>query len=232
MNALAAGLLAGAFHVVSGPDHLAAVAPLAIRQPRGGLRIGAAWGVGHASGALAVGLLAVLVRSFVAVEVLSSYAELLVGFVLVAIGGWAMVQAKRVLAHSHPHVHAGGEHGHAAAHGHPHEHVHVHDARHPHDPSGHRHSGRGAFGVGFLHGAAGTGHLLGVLPALALPTGQAIVYLLAYGVAAIGAMAAFGVLMGLLGHRLQGVGLRRALLLAGAAAVLIGLYWIATGWPA
>ena len=64
------GLLLGAWHVVSGPDHLAAVTPLVLgpdhehvvstsgsfaseRKPS---RIGLAWGLGHASGVWLVGL--------------------------------------------------------------------------------------------------------------------------------------------------------------------------------
>ena len=101
----------------------------------------------------------------------------------------------------------------------------------PHTEAAHRHHGGSALGVGFIHGAAGTGHLLGVLPALALPTAQAVVYLVAYGLAAIAAMASFGALMGTVGHRLRPEGLRLTLAFVGALAIAIGVFWIATGWP-
>ncbi|MBI5362186.1 MAG: High-affinity nickel transporter, partial [Planctomycetes bacterium] len=49
---LAAGLGAGALHALAGPDHLAGVAPFAARAGRRAWRVGVAWGVGHAAGAL------------------------------------------------------------------------------------------------------------------------------------------------------------------------------------
>jgi hypothetical protein len=58
-----------------------------------------------------------------------------------------------------------------------------------------------------------------------------VVYLVAYGLAAIAAMASFGALMGTVGHRLRPEGLRLTLALVGALAIAIGVFWIATGWP-
>jgi len=54
--AILTGLLAGGVHVLSGPDHLAAVAPLAV-QDRSAWRSGLRWGLGHSSGVLLVGVL-------------------------------------------------------------------------------------------------------------------------------------------------------------------------------
>src|SRR5688572_3654911 len=59
--ALLAGLAAGLIHVLSGPDHLAAVAPLAGGRGRS-WRAGFLWGLGHSGGVLAVGLLALGLR--------------------------------------------------------------------------------------------------------------------------------------------------------------------------
>jgi NAD(P)-dependent dehydrogenase (short-subunit alcohol dehydrogenase family) len=44
------GVVAGVFHVLSGPDHLAAVAPLAASDRGRSVRAGWTWGAGHASG--------------------------------------------------------------------------------------------------------------------------------------------------------------------------------------
>ena len=46
------GFVAGAVHVVSGADHLVAMAPTAFRKPRLALKSGLAWGVGHSAGVL------------------------------------------------------------------------------------------------------------------------------------------------------------------------------------
>src|SRR5512142_2033337 len=99
MHVALAGTLAGLLHVVSGPDHLVAVAPLAMKRPTLGLRVGLMWGVGHASGVILVGLLGVVLRSFVKIDSLSRWAEFIVGFVLMGVGVWAILQMKKVVLH-------------------------------------------------------------------------------------------------------------------------------------
>ena len=44
------GLIAGALHVLAGPDHLAAIAPIAIKSRAKGASVGASWGWGHGLG--------------------------------------------------------------------------------------------------------------------------------------------------------------------------------------
>lgn len=222
------GALAGLMHVVSGPDHLIAVAPLAVQKPGLGLRVGTAWGFGHATGVIGLGLLGVFARTFIDIDRVSRWSEVLVGAVLVGIGVWALRQSRKVVLHRHAHLHEQA-HGETSKPGHEHLHVHVTDE--PHTEQAHRHHKRGAFGVGILHGVAGTGHLLGVVPALALSAPQGLVYLLAYGVAAVLAMAAFGGLMGSVGHRLSPHVLRRMMQTLGGVAIGIGMFWMASGWP-
>ncbi len=43
-----AGLVAGFVHVLSGPDHLAAIAPYAVDGKSRAWRTGVRWGLGHA----------------------------------------------------------------------------------------------------------------------------------------------------------------------------------------
>jgi hypothetical protein len=228
MTPALAGVFAGMLHVVSGPDHLVAVAPLAIRRPSLGLRVGAVWGLGHATGVIALGLLGVLARSFVDVGRVSLWSEVLVGGVLIGIGLWALWQSRKVVLHRHAHSHAPE---HAAPSNHGHEHLHVHVADEPHTEQAHRHHKRSAYAVGIVHGAAGTGHLLGVVPALALSVHQGLIYLAAYGVSAVVSMAAFGGLMGSVGHRLSPHILCRVMQALGGVAIAIGIFWIAAGWP-
>jgi uncharacterized membrane protein YfcA len=228
MTPAIAGMLAGMMHVVSGPDHLVAVAPLAIRQPGLGLRVGTAWGLGHATGVIGLGLLGVAARTFIDVGRISEWSEVLVGAVLVGIGTWALWQSRNVVLHRHPHVH---DHSYSAAAKPRHEHLHVHTADEPHTEQAHQHHQRSAFAVGILHGAAGTGHLLGVVPALALSATQGLIYLAAYGIAAVLAMAGFGGLMGAVGHKLSPRLLCHAMQALGVVAIGIGIFWMMTGWP-
>ncbi|HYG70279.1 MAG TPA: hypothetical protein VD838_21560 [Anaeromyxobacteraceae bacterium] len=64
MALVVAGLASGALHAVSGPDHVAGLAPLALLRRRAAWRIGLVWGAGHALGTAISGLaLAVLLAS-------------------------------------------------------------------------------------------------------------------------------------------------------------------------
>lgn len=223
-----AGTLAGLLHVVSGPDHLVAVAPLAIHNPGLGARVGLFWGLGHATGVIVLGLLGVMARSVFPVQRLSSWSEVLVGGALIGIGSWALWQSRKMVLHRHSHAHSEARDPAALL---PHEHLHVHTAREAHSNSPHRHHKRSAYSIGMLHGAAGTGHLLGVVPALALRPAQGVVYLAAYGIAAVGAMTCFGTVLGLVGNRIAPRLLSNLMRVCGGLAVVLGVYWIITGWP-
>ena len=78
LAATLAGLTAGLIHVLSGPDHLAAVAPLAGGRRRA-WHAGFLWGLGHSGGVLAVGLLTLALRGALPIDALSSWSERIVG---------------------------------------------------------------------------------------------------------------------------------------------------------
>ena len=71
MFAAIAGFSAGLIHVLSGPDHLAAVAPFAAEQDRGQWRAGFRWGLGHTVGVLIIGMLLVPLRGVLPIQVVS-----------------------------------------------------------------------------------------------------------------------------------------------------------------
>lgn len=225
-----AGLLAGTIHVVAGADHLAAVAPLAAAGRRRAWRAGAGWGLGHAGGVAVVAAAAFALRAAVPLEALSSWSERLVGLTLIGIGVWALGRAFRTARRKggadtdHEHLHAPDESGHTHAHWHVHGGIaHAHEHRHGRS--------RAAALVGLLHGTAGGGHVVGVLPALALPTrGAALGYLVGFGVGTIAAMTLFATFVGAAGTRFALAGPRAwAGLLGGcgAASIVIGAFWLA-----
>jgi ABC-type nickel/cobalt efflux system permease component RcnA len=228
MFALVAGLAAGFFHVLAGPDHLAAVAPLAVGRERTAWRSGFTWGVGHTAGVVLVGGLLLVFRELLPVETLSAWSERLVGAALVAVGAWGFWQARRLQIHRHA---AGAPHAHIAAHGHDHRlPSHEHQQQHA-SPALHGHAASGAsFGMGTLHGLAGSSHLFGVLPTLAFASrGDAGLYLAGFGAGAIAAMTVFAALIGAIalasGHAVGTV--RRTLLYtSSAAAVVVGGAWL------
>ena len=62
MTLAIAGIVAGFIHVLSGPDHLAAIAPYAVDGKSRAWRTGVRWGLGHTTGVLGLGLLLLLLR--------------------------------------------------------------------------------------------------------------------------------------------------------------------------
>lgn len=198
-----AGLSAGLIHALSGPDHLSAVAPLVINETRRRWRVGLFWGIGHSLGVWVVGLIALALRGVLPVESLSSWSERLVGAVLIAVGLWG---PRRAFVARLPHAHPAEE---RSATGRP---------------------GRVAVWIGGLHGLAGSSHILGLLPALALPSRAAsLAYVVGFGLGAVAAMTAFSSTFGLVAHRITARGQRayQALLASfSLAAVLVGGYWL------
>jgi len=63
MLTILTGFIASVAHVVTGPDHLAAVTPLAIDSRKKSWIVGLSWGLGHTLGMLLIGLLFVLFNS-------------------------------------------------------------------------------------------------------------------------------------------------------------------------
>lgn len=214
------GLLLGAWHVVSGPDHLAAIAPLVVGPDhehgptrasgeRRSSRIGLAWGLGHASGVWLVGLVLLAFGSLIPLELVGVWSERIVGGVIVAVGLHGLWRFRAgVSSTTRPHD------------AHDHDHAHDHGALLP---------ARSALGIGVIHGIAGSSHLYGVLPALALVASERVSYLLGFGLGSILAMGTFAGLLALVLNRLPGTRAliqRWALLFASIAAVVIGFAWL------
>ena len=151
---------------------------------------------------------------------ISSYSERAVGVLLIGIGLWGLRKAFATRIHAHHHSHDGEQH----------IHIHVHRACHAPAPQpAHRHS-HAALGIGTLHGLAGGSHLLGVLPALALPSRfSALSYLLAFGLGTLAGIGLFSSALGCFANRYGGAGARAyRYLMCGcaSAAVVIGSAWL------
>jgi hypothetical protein len=99
-----AGLAAGLLHVFSGPDHLAAVAPMATDAGRSHWRTGLQWGVGHTAGVLMIASLLLLLKEQLPLDSISNYSERIVGLALIAVGCWGVWKASRKQVPSHSHA--------------------------------------------------------------------------------------------------------------------------------
>jgi hypothetical protein len=200
-----AGLAAGLTHALSGPDHLSAVAPLVVGERRSGWhgwRTGLFWGMGHSVGIWIMGLLALALRGVLPLERVSSWSERMVGAVLIAVGLWGLRKAFRPRLEDEAHGHS-----------------------HPH-----RRRSSAALWIGSLHGLAGSSHILGLFPALALPTASAsLAYIGGFGLGAIVAMMAFASALGLASVRLTadgGRGYQALLGTASAVSIVLGGFWL------
>jgi ABC-type nickel/cobalt efflux system permease component RcnA len=162
---LGLALLLGLRHA-SDPDHLVAVTSLVAADDGGtrrATRLGAWWGVGHASMLIVVGIPLIAFKSALPAW-LEAGAEKAVGVLILAL-------AARVIWKWARGDYRAGPHGHAPPSDVPPDQSHRH-LRHGDEPR-HRHrsvrTARQAFGIGLLHGLAGTGAVALLLLA-ALPT--------------------------------------------------------------
>ncbi len=224
------GFFAGSTHVLTGPDHLAAVTPFSINFQKRAWIIGCSWGFGHTIGALMLGVLFILFKEYFPVEVISANSERIVGIMLILIGGWAIARIyikSPLKKHAHPHIHTDPE---VVIHIHKHDHSDLQAHDHEHAVKV-KQTVWTTLGIGVLHGLAGFSHLLAVLPTLVLPgTMEPVIYLSAFGAGTILTMIAFTCTMGIIAHKLEAS--RRYKMLTwisfagGVAAIAIGVIWL------
>jgi len=180
--ALLLGLVSGFKHAFE-PDHVIALSTLMHRESRW-RRIawmGSLWGLGHTT-TLVAGVLLIRVFQMQVSEATLGYFEVPVAAMLVGLGVWAVWEGVRHARSVHSHTHDAVSH------------AHVGDHPHPHGFAEWR-SGWSSFGVGLVHGLAGSGAML-LLVGAALPTlTQGLLYSLVYGGGSILGMV--GVAIGL-----------------------------------
>ncbi len=214
------GFFAGLLHVLFGPDHMAAIAPIAAAERRRPWLSGLLWGAGHTSGVWLVGFLAIMFRGMLPIEAISSFSDRAIGVVLIIIGFWGFKKVFSNTIHSHEHSHDGQTHEHHHLHADPSTNAPLKNHSHLHT----------AFSVGTLHGFAGSSHFLGILPALALPSNMAaILYVVSFGVGTIVGMTAFAWAVGAFSknfaHR-KGNAMNWLLGGCSLSAILVGCIWL------
>ncbi|QDQ42074.1 nickel transporter [Methylacidiphilum kamchatkense] len=226
---LITGLVAGFIHALTGPDHLSAIAPLAIESRKAAWKIGLFWGLGHSGGIWILAVILFFFRNLFPIAQLSRWSEKAVGIVLIGIGIWSIRRVFQKKIHIHSHHHDGIEHCH----------IHYHEETpavsstsplHEHSPHYHTHA---SLGIGLLHGVAGSNHFLGALPVLAFPTQTlAALYVLGFGLGAILGMIVFSFFLSrmvfsrLLDTKRKGKWLN---ICFGSLAIGVGLFWLFGG---
>jgi len=223
-----AGLIAAMLHVITGPDHMAAVMPFAVESKKKAWKIGLSWGIGHITSMLAIGIIFMFFKELIPVEKISNHSEQLVGLVLIGIGIWAFYKIfKNTKKHKHLHIHS--EHA-PLIHKHAHSHTHLETHNHTHSKSL-KQNHFTSFSIGFLHGLAGIAHFLLFLPVLGFENkSDSFLYIIGFGIGIILAMVSFAFVVGKIssiaknGHNVVFFnGIRLA---GGLFAIIIGIYWL------
>lgn len=187
------GFLFGLRHALDA-DHIAAVASLATRSRTTGetVRVGLAWGLGHAATLFLV-CVAVLALDLGFPERVAHAAEFLVGVMLVALGIDVVRRALRDRLHVHAHRHGGAN---------LHVHIHSHAGEGRHETSAHAHEHRTglprrAVMIGLMHGLAGSAALLLLSVGAVGGMTFGLLYVALFGIGSMAGMAVLSFTMAL-----------------------------------
>jgi hypothetical protein len=155
-------------------DHLLAVSNIVSQRSstKLSLKDGIYWGLGHASTIFFIGILMILFKAGITGQYFH-YFEAMVGGMLIVLAIYRLIKffrSKKLLIHTHVegphkylHVHAGKDH----------KHLHVHSL---------------AYGVGLVHGLAGSGALVVVVMSQMKGPVDGLSYLFIFGTACIAGM--------------------------------------------
>lgn len=226
---LFAGIIAAMLHVISGPDHLAAVTPFAIESKKKAWKIGLFWGIGHLLGMLSIGVLFLVFKELIPIEKISEHSEKFVGIILIILGLWIFFKIfKEDKKHKHIHVHAQTN---PIIHDHPHVHTSekVHNHKHPNLKQGFMAS----LSFGFVHGLAGVAHFLLFLPVIGFKSNiDSVKYIIGFAIGTLLAMIAFAMVVGKVADfskQDHNENFFKGIRLAGGLfAFIIGVYWLLT----
>lgn len=188
------GFLIGMKHALEA-DHLAAVGAMAVQDggmtSRGLTLRGAVWGLGHTTTLFAI-CAAVFLLGLSLTDRMAAALEFGVGVMLVVLGLDVFRRFRKQRIHFHAHSHDGEKH-------HLHAHSHQDDPQpHADNPHRHRHASGfplRAFGVGLIHGAAGSAALIALAVAETRDPWVAVGYALVFGLGSVAGMAALSAIV-------------------------------------
>jgi ABC-type nickel/cobalt efflux system permease component RcnA len=251
---LFAGIIAAILHVISGPDHLAAVTPFAIESKKKAWKVGLFWGIGHLLGMLSIGILFLMFKELIPVEKISMHSEKMVGVILIGLALWIFFKIFREeKQHKHTHVHTEGYpmiHEHPHIHNevapiikkHPHfrsevtftipkgPHIHQTEKSHTHPNANLKQGIIASLSVGFVHGLAGVAHFLLFLPVIGFSSKlDSTKYIVGFGMGTLLAMISFAFVIGSVAsfsnQKHHNTFFKGIRMAGGLFAFVIGIYW-------
>lgn len=252
---LFAGIIAAVLHVISGPDHLAAVTPFAIESKKKAWKVGLFWGIGHLLGMLSIGVLFLMFKDLIPIEQISLHSEKMVGIILIGLALWIFFKIfKDEKQHIHTHVHAEGNpmihtHSHLHEEAEPiikrhsqnnyvvsevigkHPHLHQAEKSHTHPNATLKQGMIASLSVGFVHGLAGVAHFLLFLPVIGFASKlDSAKYIVGFGMGTLLAMISFAFVIGSFAsfskQNHHDTFFKGIRVAGGLFAFVIGIYWI------
>ncbi|MFK5947277.1 MAG: hypothetical protein QM500_00730 [Methylococcales bacterium] len=181
------GFLIGMRHALEA-DHLAAVASISTKEHtfKASIKHGVIWGIGHTLALFAFGVTVLLINNEISHET-ADLLELIVGFMLVALGSDVLRRLIKQNIHFHSH-----QHSETTIHFHAHSHQGENRCEHTETSHSHHHEKfpfRTLF-IGLMHGLAGTAALI----ILTLRTMESVTVSILY-IALFGIGSIFGMLL-------------------------------------
>lgn len=161
-------------------DHLAAVSNIVTKRnsPVLAMKDGVFWGLGHSSSIMVVGIVMLLLR-YAIPDKSFQMMEGGVGLMIIGLGVFRYYQFRKHAPHTHIHTHDGVTHLH----------------EHTHDDHVHGHTHKLSYGVGIIHGLAGSGVLIAAAMAAMTTITSALLFLIVFSVGCTaGMLVAAGVL--------------------------------------
>jgi hypothetical protein len=157
-------------------DHILAVTNIVSQRNKifPALKDGVFWGLGHTSTIFLVGIIMILFKVNIP-EGSFSYFEAAVGLMLILVASYRLYlflkEERKLTVHTHPHEHAGENK-------HPHLHVHY---------SG-KNLHKASYGIGLVHGLAGSGALVVLVMAQIKTVTSSLLFLALFGFGSIAGM--------------------------------------------
>lgn len=183
MLLLAYALYSGLTHAFEA-DHVLAVSTLVSQRDKTWVAVkdGIFWGLGHSSTIFVVGILMLIFKLSIP-EGVFSYFEAFVGFMLIMIALYRIrkfVREEGIFLHRHSLTHRGANSG-----LHVHVHTHAYGQVQQRRVAGTDDSHKAAYGIGLVHGLAGSGALIVLVMAKIPSMSSSLLYLLTFGVGSI-----------------------------------------------
>lgn len=236
---IARGVFFGALHVLAGPDHLSALATLSVGSSYRAFAVGIRWGLGHSSGLLVIAAIFIYLKGNLDLRRIGRWGDLVVGIFMLCIGCYSAYSAFQAYSH---HLNKLSKDGNrqsdgvlpiAIIPGSPEHHrkycgvfqnVEKIELK---DPNSQKIL---AFIIGIVHGIAGPGAILGVLPAVEMRNWRSsFVYLISFVITSTLSMGVFAALYGEVSKRIASTAEVAELivsLFSASLSIVVGIVWI------